>query len=57
MSFVVNFDICEKNKAGIETISSAKEDEFEMKVSGRKTKQTVHRSRSLMNFPTIYTHK
>ena len=30
-SFVVNFDIYEKNKAGIETISSAKEDEFEMR--------------------------
>ena len=30
-SFVVNFDIYEKNKAGIQTISSAKEDEFEMR--------------------------
>ena len=30
-SFVVNFDIYEKNKAGIETISTAKNDEFEMR--------------------------
>ena len=29
-SFVVNFDIYEKNKAGIETISTAKNDEFEI---------------------------